>query len=151
MTDWIIEYWNDEEKKVECFSSNDGSWEQAPKKNVIYVYVRRKGTTPYGRSDKIYTQVLRGTDNYFFCEKRGIATFGMWNDDGRPAAVNVWHPDGRIESKMVAERPEDIPGEAVKTGIWVKEPWAKELGLSFSHNTARKPTFNRTIKGCRDG
>ena len=104
-TNWIIEYWDSRKKAVKCFSDKDGSWEKAPKKNVIIVYIQRKGVRPYGRPDKLYTQILRGTDNYFFYEKMGIAVFGMWNDNGRPTVMNTWYPDGRIESKVVIKRP----------------------------------------------
>ena len=139
-TGWIIEYWNNKEKSVECFSSEDGSWEEAPKENVIIVYVQRMGIRPYGRADKLYTQILRGTDNYFLQEKDGIAIFGMWNDDGRLTVVNIWYSDGRIESKVVTKRLKGIPDKIVKTGIWVEEPWATKLGLSHS--------VKREIKGC---
>ena len=139
-TNWIIEYWDNKKKSVKCFSNKKGSWEKAPKKNVIIVYIQRRGVRPYGRSDKLYTQILRGTDNYFFREKDGVATFGMWNDDARPTVMNVWYPDGRIESKVVIKRPKKAVNKIVKTGVWVKEPQATKLGLS-------KPV-RRKIKGC---
>lgn len=147
-TNWIIEYWDNKEKVVRCFSDKDGSWIDAPKENVILVYIQRMGVRPYGKSDKLYTQILRGVDNYFFYEKMDIAVFGSWNDDGRPTVMNVWYPDGRIESRAVTKRFEGVPDKIVKTGIWVEEPWATELGLSYSHNTSEKPPFRRTIKGC---
>lgn len=35
---WTIEYWNDTLKKVECFSNEDGTWEESPKDNVNSMY-----------------------------------------------------------------------------------------------------------------
>ena len=147
-TSWIIEYWDSERKAVKCFSNEDGSWEQAPKENVILVYIQRAGIRPYGRSDKLYTMILSGTDNYFFYEKADIAIFGMWNDDGRPTVMNTWYPDGRIESEKVIERLKGISDSIVKTGVWVEEPWATKLGLSYSPNSAYAPQFKREIEGC---
>ena len=148
MTNWIIEYWDNKNKVVKCFSNKDGSWKEAPKKNVIIVYIQRKGVRPYGRFDKLYTQILSGNDNYFLREKDGIATFGTWNDDGSSSVMNIWYLDGRIESKVIAKRPKGITNKIVKTGVWVEEPWAKKLGLSYSPNSAHKPQFKREIKGC---
>ena len=147
-TNWIIEYWDNKKKAVKCFSNKKGSWKRAPKRNIIVIYIQRLGVRPYGKSDKLYTQIMRGTDNYFFYKKNNIVFFGMWNDDGRPTVMNTWYPDGRIESKVVVERPKGIPDDIVKTGVWVEEPWARKLGLSYSPNSAHKPQFKRKIKGC---
>lgn len=144
-THWIIEYWKKETKTVKCFSAKDGSWEEAPAEDVIFVYVQRKGVRPYGNPETLYTQILRGADYYFYYEKEdGSVVFGSWNDGNRESVINVWHPDGRIESKPTFGRPKDIPDKIVKNGVWVDEPWAKRIGLTLNF------LERRTIKGCCD-
>ena len=139
-TKWIIEYWNNDLKKIECFSNKDGTWEEAPKDNVVVVYIQRLGKRPYGKEDKLYTQRKRGVDNYFFSEKDGVAYFGGWNDSGRPNTINWWYPDGKIEAKNISKRPKGIPDKIVKIGVMVSEPWATKIGIS-------RPA-KRVIKGC---
>jgi len=149
MFKWIIEYWNNETKSVECFSSDGCTWEDAPLDNVIYVYLQRRGIRPYGNPDKIYTMKKSGVDNYFFFERRnGILVLGGWNDDGRPNTMIVWHPNGYIESHTITERPSEVLDEQVKRGVWVEEPYARWLGLSWSPNSADAPPFKRKIKDC---
>lgn len=147
---WTIEYWNSRTKEVECFSSEDGTWEEAPRENVIYVYIQKQGVRPYGRPDKIYTMVLNGVDNYYFHERKdGTIVFGSWMDDPTRFSIkNIWRTDGFIESHKVWDKPAEISDDEVKIGVWVKEPWARRLGLSWSPNSADAPQMIRKIKGC---
>lgn len=135
---WTIDYWNDDLKKVEHFRSEERTWEEAPKKNVIYAHITATGVSRrYGNPASTYTYSLLGTDFYYFYKKNGVFIFGGWNDErvgptttNGPSKRFVWHPDGRCEFKMFKARPDRIPDEAVKEGVWVEEPWASELGLS---------------------
>lgn len=152
MYNWKIEYWDTETKSVKCFSNNDGTWREAPRENVIYVYIQRRGVRPYGRPDKTYTMVLNGVDNYYFHKREdGALVFGSWMDDPTRSSIkNIWRTDGFVETHTVWDKPVEISDDEIKVGIWVEEPWARRLGLSWSPNSAYAPPFKREIKGCLD-
>lgn len=142
---WTIDYWNNDLKKVEYFSSEDGAWEEAPKKNIIYVHIQATGMPrPHYNPTSTYTYSVLGTDFYYFYKKNGVLIFGGWNDETTgPTTTNaatnrfIWHPDGRCEKELIKGRPEGISDEVVKEGVWVEEPWASELGLSEKESGPR--------------
>jgi hypothetical protein len=150
---WVIEYWNKKKKTIECFSSEDGTWEDAPVDNVIFVYVRGKLSRPHGDPDRIYTMRLSGTDYYFLrVAEDGTVRFGGWSDNADTPAGGIgcygayctWTPGIKVETTMITVgRPPDADESMIKKGVWVEEPWAERLGL-----TGRA---KRTTKGCCDG
>ena len=149
---WIIEYWDAETKSVRCFSNKDGTWIEAPRDNVTYVFVQKRGVMPYGRPNKTYTMVLNGVDNYYYHKREdGTLVFGSWMDDPTRFSIkNIWRTDGFVESHKVWDKPAEISDDEVKIGVWVDEPWARWLGLSWSPNSSHAPQMVRKIKGCRD-
>lgn len=146
MRRWTIEYWNDEDKRVECFSNLDGTWEDAPKDKVINVYVQRKGVYPAANPDRIYTTVLTGLDNYFWeCNENDVYIFGAWTEEENDGVLWLWYPTSQWQERsMIDEKPDFVKDSIIKTGIWVEEPWASKLGLSGELDFGP----GRIIKGC---
>lgn len=144
---WIIEYWNIDTKQVECFSSDDGSWIDAPSNNIIYVYIRKHGKRPYSSPDKIYVVKVNGNDYYFWYRIDDAIVYGGWNDNNT-GNMYTWHDDGYIEHHVLNGKPEGLDEKIIKYGVLVEEPYAKRLGLSWSPNSASLPQFKRSIKGC---
>lgn len=135
---WAIEYWNPVTNKVERFDSTTGSWGEAPKENVIYVYVTYQMRPPYGNLDTTYTTILKGKDYYWLQEIGDALYFGGYNDAlATPTSVNspgnvFVLQDGNITREMYEAnvRPEFVAESSVVAGVWVLEPWATMLGLS---------------------
>jgi hypothetical protein len=148
---WTIEYWKNQGKKVECFSSADGTWLEAPNDNVLYVYVERPGILPHGDPGKIYTTRYKDWDKYYMYEPGdGSVWFGGYNlmtaseHSGLGSVVKCFL-DGSMEGEAILgglpSGPQTIPGGMIKNGIWLSEPWAGKVGLSG-------PYGPREIPGC---
>lgn len=146
---WIIEYWNPLKEEVECFNCDQGIWEEAPERNVTYIYVNRPGIYPAANPDKIYTTTMVGLDCYFWREEiDGTFVYGGWMETEKDGdgVLCYWYPDRRWQdNKTIKRRPDFIDDEEIKTGIWVEEPWASRLGLSGELDIG---PARRVVQGC---
>lgn len=141
ITGWVIEYWNSTLEDISFFSSLDGDWKEANSKDIIYVWFY------LGE----YTVRLKGKDFYFFTGD----IFGGYNDDIRSETSHDGHGvyfkivTGKLIKTQTPDhtRPDFIKDDEIKAGIWVIEPYATRLGLSFDSNKSRsKPILKRYIK-----
>lgn len=138
ITGWVIEYWDPVSKEVSRFSSLDGTWQNAPRENIIYIHVTYSMVRPYGNPDTTYKVLLSGTDYYFLQEVGDEVWFGGFNDEhATPTSSNVTgrihrYSGGNIERVPHNSHlpPEFVDKRNVKAGVWVIEPWASMLGLS---------------------
>jgi hypothetical protein len=136
--EWVIEYWNPDIKQVERFSSEDGSWVEAPRDNIVYVHVEYSMVRPHGNPDTKYKVVCMGTDYYFLQEIDDAVYFGGFNDEyatstSADSAGSIHrYSEGNIEREFYEGHipPDFIDKCNVKAGVWVEEPWATMLGLS---------------------
>ena len=85
----IVEYWNPDTELVfrACTENSfNSSWLGFQDTGVIDVYFKRTGILPYSGPDTLYTQRLRGADQYYFEElSDGTWIFGTYNDDIDPS------------------------------------------------------------------
>jgi hypothetical protein len=139
--EWIIEYWNDQRKTVECFSISDGKWVDAPKENVIFVHVQRHGVMPYGRPEKVYKMTQDGLDHYFCRVIEDQIVFGGWCDDEDVKGVlTYWDNKEWMRNEVIFTKPDFILDEEVKHGVFVPEPYAAQLGWTTKqHRTIESP------------
>ena len=126
---WVLQYWNDVEKKLKTVSG--GKFCDAPKENVVFLKGFYRGSRPHGSPDKEYSMIVRGCDWYYLVELDGEVRWGGWNDDITHACGGwILHSDGRTETEMNHGRPSWLPsGSPVKSGVWIPQPWAYDLGL----------------------
>jgi len=147
---WAIEYWDKKRKKLLVFTANDGTWKQAPKENVVYVYIQRYGVRPYSNPTRPARQTLSGFDNYFFTTWRDNFYYGYWND-GEEQKVWLWKGTGEIELCGPCSLKKKNEHH-IKKGIWVDEPYASRLGFGKADRTIEGyfPIPDRTLDLSRE-
>lgn len=141
ITGWVIEYWDLDTYSVSYFSSLDGTWREAPDKNIIYVWFY------LGE----YITILKGADHYFFVDD---AIFGCFQNftlsetsNAGPGSYYYIEDQELIHIRTPDHtRPAFVMNSDVKNGVWVIEPFAAEIGLSHG---SRRPRITPELRKYR--